>query len=431
MPIEITMPRLSDTMEEGTLIKWHVKAGDQVASGDVLADVETDKATMELQTYDDGTVASLAAGEGQTLAVGELILLLAEEGEDVQQAAGAAPASAATAEASSAAPAPAAPPDTAASVAHADPPAPPADGERRRFSPVARKIAEEHGLDPASLVGSGPDGRVIKRDVLAAIEGAAPPAAPGTPQAPPREAAPPASASLQSRTVTLSTMRKAIARRLLESKTTIPHYTVTLTVLMDPLMALRKTINEQLEAEGVKLSVNDFIVKATALSLVRHPMINSSWAADGVHLFGQVNVGVAVALPTAEDGSGGGLVVPVIRDANEKTLRRINADTKAVAKKARSGGLSSQDMADGTFTVSNLGMYGVEHFEAIINPPQAAILAVGGAIRKALVRDGQVVVGHEMSCTLSADHRIVDGAMAAEFLQTLRGYLESPAAMLV
>ncbi len=471
MSIEITMPRLSDTMEEGTLIKWHVKEGDKVNSGDVLADVETDKATMELQSYDDGIVAQLALSEGETVPVGQRMLLLAEEGEsieDVVKTAGGgtvAPQPELSKKQTPPAPAPtvsrkslvedassgsttdiaasggavtttAAPNQTAAPSLADTKPASVSD-DRVRISPLARRIAEEHGVDLAGLRGSGPDGRIIKRDILAAIE-----TQPN--EARPNEMAPsagfdkPVSASVPQpqpfeqataqTTIPLTNMRKTIARRLVESKTTIPHFTVSLIVDMDPLAQLRAPLNSQLKDQGVKLSVNDFIVRACAVSLLEHPVINSSWSDAGIVQHGVVNVGVAIALP---EDKGGGLVVATIRDTTGKGLRQIGEETRALAQKARTQGLSLEEMSDGTFTISNLGMFGVEHFEAIINPPQAAILAVGAAIEKPVVRGGQIVVGHEMTITLSADHRVVDGAAAAQFLQTLRGHLENPASMLV
>jgi pyruvate dehydrogenase E2 component (dihydrolipoamide acetyltransferase) len=223
-------------------------------------------------------------------------------------------------------------------------------------------------------------------------------------------------------------MRKTIAKRLLESKTTIPHFTVTLSVNMDPLMTLRQTLNAQLESQGVKLSVNDFVVRASALALLQHPAVNSSWTEGGIQQHGTVNIGVAVALP---EDKGGGLVVPVLFDAQNKGLRSISSETRALAQKARETGLSPEQMSNGTFTISNLGMMGVEHFEAIINPPQAAILAVGAALQKPVVRDSQIVIGQEMSLTLSGDHRVIDGAVGATFLNTLKTLLENPAVLLV
>jgi pyruvate dehydrogenase E2 component (dihydrolipoamide acetyltransferase) len=450
MPIEITMPRLSDTMEEGTLVKWRVKAGDEVASGDHLADVETDKATMELQAFDDGKVASVAVQEGQTVPVGSVILVLAEEGESLEDAAGAVQGAseqgsgALKSKASGGASggggtAVAAPPATqTATSAPGSTPAPggapdDSEGRRQRVSPVARKIAEEHGINLSGITGSGPDGRVIKRDVQAAIEGGGTAAQvaearSAKPQAAAAPSAPVAAVGLESKTITLSGMRKTIARRLVESKTTVPHFQVTVSINMDPLMELRKTINAQLEAQGVKLSVNDFIVRATALSCVSHPVANSSWNGDTIVQHGTVNVGVAVSLPAER---GGGLVVPVIRDAQSKGLRQISDDTKRLAKKARETGLTPEEMGEGTITLSNLGMYGVDQFTAIINPPQSVIVAVGGAIEKPVVRDGQIVIGHEMCATLSGDHRVIDGAQGAEYLGTFKQLLENPAALLV
>ncbi|MEX0653188.1 MAG: pyruvate dehydrogenase complex dihydrolipoamide acetyltransferase [Phycisphaeraceae bacterium] len=446
MAITVPMPRLSDTMEEGTLVKWHVQVGDEVSAGDHLADVETDKATMELQAFDDGKVARLAVEEGNTVPVGELILVLAEEGESVEEAAkaegdgggGEAPkqqeAEPSEQRQETAASGQAAVAQEADAQRTQKQAGAPSDA-RLRVSPLARKIAEEHGLDLSQVDGSGPDGRIIKRDVLRAVEqqagGEAAPSAKSAGQAKQAPAAPaPAvgGATLEARSVSLSSMRKTIAKRLVESKTTIPHFTVSMGIDMDPLLSLRKTLNAQLESQGVKLSVNDFITRAAALACVQHPLVNASWNGDTIEVAGTVNVGIAVALP---EERGGGLVVPVLRDVQNQGLRAISEQTRKLAKKARETGLSADEMGGGTFTISNLGMYGVEHFEAIINPPQAAILAVGGAIEKPVVRDGQIVVGHEMTATLSADHRVIDGAIAAEYLQTLKQMLENPAGLLV
>ena len=449
MPIEITMPRLSDTMETGSILKWNVSEGDAVTAGDAVADIETDKATMEMQVYDDGTLAKILVAEGQTVEVGTPIAVLAEADEDPQEVAAAVtvrPGAAqvverpegdqAAAATPAAIPAPAA---EAASTAPPSPQAPPdttADG-RTRVSPVARRLADEHGLDIRGLAGSGPGGRIIKRDVLAALAAAeetaaaiVPSVAVPVPHAPAEIAVPlpPLARGLEPRRVPLSNMRQTIARRLVESKTTIPHYQVTVTFNMDPLLELRRMLNDQLVGQGVKLSVNDFLVRGCALVIGRHPEFNASWAGDSIEIHGQINVGVAIALPAER---GGGLVVATIRDADHKTLREISIETRQLAGKARTRGLSPEEMADSTFTLSNLGMFGVDHFTAIINPPNSAILAVGAAQERPVVRDGQIVVGREMSATLSLDHRVIDGALAAQFLESLAGLIENPATLLV
>ena len=457
MPVEVTMPRLSDTMERGTIVAWNVKEGQKVAAGDVLGDIETDKATMELQNFDDGVVAAILTPVGQTIEVGKTILVLAEKNEDPAEikakyasGTGAAPkAEPRKAEAASSGGASPPPRHEAApaATAVAEPPAngahshghPPAHGSDRIFaSPLARKVAEERGIDLASIRGSGPSGRIIRADVEAATAapaGRAPQAAAAgkglvTPVGPSPEPMRMAAGALESRLVPLNNMRGTIARRLVESKTTIPHYQVTVTVAMDRLLGLRAQLNEQLGDQGVKLSVNDFLVRACALAMHQHPFINASWGKDGqsIQLHGRVNVGVAVALSA---DAGGGLVVATLRDADRMGLRQISQDTKALAEKARSKGLTIDEMSDSTFTISNLGMFGVEHFTAIINPPNSAILAVGGAIQKPVVRDGQIVVGHEMQMTMSSDHRVIDGAMAAQYLATVRKFLENPATLLV
>lgn len=452
MPIEVTMPRLSDTMEQGTIVAWNVKEGDAVASGDTLGDIETDKATMELQSFDDGTVAAILLEPGHTVEVGALILVIAEEGEDAatikaQYASGKAagsgaaePAAAAASAASGHATATTA--STSAAPAHAtsNGPSPSTthpssnghtNGDSRIFaSPLARKIAAERGVDLAGLHGSGPSGRIVRRDVESAgATHAAPPRSQAAAPAP----LPAMGAALEARTIGLSNMRATIAKRLVESKQTVPHYQVTLAVNMDPLIDLREQLNAQLESQKVKLSVNDFLVRACALAIHQHPYINCSWGSDGKSLIQHphINIGVAIALPVHEDGTGGGLVVATLRDADQVGLRIISSETRRLAKKAREKGLSIDEMSDATFTISNLGMYGVEHFTAIINPPNAAILAVGAAVEKPVVRDGKIVVGHEMQMTISSDHRVIDGAMAAQYLQTVKQLLEAPASLLV
>jgi pyruvate dehydrogenase E2 component (dihydrolipoamide acetyltransferase) len=506
MPIEMKMPRLSDTMEVGTVVKWNVKPGQKVRSGDVVADIETDKATMELQSFDDGTVAALSVQEGQSVPVGTTIMVLAEAGESPEGLQGAAPdrpaAPAARPTAAAAPPATAPPPAGAAPAPAAAPPAPatpaapapPANGHDRIFaSPLARKIAEEHRLDLAGIHGTGPSGRITRRDVEAAIGalGAtgprpATPAAAGLRQVAPQPAPeasrlagltaapvpgtalPAPAAALAARTIPLSNMRATIARRLVQSKATIPHYQVTVSARMDALLALRAQLNDQLTGHGVKLSVNDFLVRACALAIHEHPFINSRWM-DGaaalqsgalqtgalqpgahprtsagpdtgpsIQLLPDINIGVAIALPVDPQAlTGGGLVVATLRNADRLGLRQISAMTRALSDKARTRGLTIDEMADATFTISNLGMYGVDHFTAIINPPNTAILAVGAAAERPVVEtnpatgEKRLAIGHEMAMTLSSDHRVIDGAMAAQFLATVREFLEKPATLLV
>ena len=465
MPIEITMPRLSDTMEQGTVVSWHVKVGDSVASGDVIADIETDKATMELQSFDDGTMAKLAVGEGEQVDVGTIIAVLAEEGEDVAKAAASAGASSGAKSASGGSAMADGGSDreslssSTSATAVAEPPTATTSGDsssthtansngtassngRVFASPLARKIAEESGVNLGSIAGSGPSGRIVKKDVEAAIAGggtgaSAASSKPTGAASAPALTLPPAGASLEARTVAINNMRTTIAKRLVESKQTIPHYQVTVSARMDAVDTLRGQLNEQLAPQGVKLSVNDFIVRASAMAMHEHPFVNSSWVEGkqpSIQIHGNVNIGVAVALP---EERGGGLVVATIRDADRQGLRFISAETKRLAKKAREKGLSIEDMSDSTFTISNLGMFGVDHFTAIINPPNAAILAIGRAAEKPFIEyddatgEPTLVVGSEMSMTMSSDHRIIDGAMAAQYLQSVKRYLENPATLLV
>jgi pyruvate dehydrogenase E2 component (dihydrolipoamide acetyltransferase) len=452
MPIELTMPRLSDTMEAGTVIKWNVKEGDSVKSGAVVADIETDKATMEMPCFDDGRIAALLVEPGKQVKVGTTIALLALEGEDVATVkAGGAKSGGAAAAAPAAKPAPAAAPAPAAKPAPAPMPTPTpvsqtetrhgmeefaADGPRMRVSPVARRMAEEHGVDIRTVAGTGPGGRVIKRDVEMAIENKsarasaaiAPAQALAVSTGGVQTPSAPLALSLPGRDVALTGMRQTIARRLVESKTTIPHYQVTMKFDMDRLIEMRANYNEKLKSSGVKLSVNDFLVRACALAMAEHPYFNASFAGDHVRIHEVVNIGVAISLP---EEKGGGLVVGVIKDADHKSLRQISADTKTLAEKARTKGLSVQDMSDATFTISNLGMFGVEHFTAIINPPNSAILACGAAVQQPVVRDGRLVVGTQMQATLSLDHRVIDGAMAAQYLASLKEFIEEPETLVV
>ena len=456
MSIEVTMPRLSDTMQAGTIVRWAVKEGSKVKSGEVVADIETDKATMELPVYDEGVLAYLAAPEGKQVPVGTLIAVIATKGEDAaavkaKYAAGGAAASAAPKQAAggaaggAAAAAVAGTPKAAvtapAGTALLDAPSAGGsnghhDGGRIFASPLAKKIAAETGVSLAGIQGTGPSGRIVRKDVEAALAGGtttkeAHGLQPVAVRIPPTTL-PPAGSSLTGRIVPLNNMRRTIARRLVESKTTVPHYQVTVEVAMDALMDLRKQLNEQLADRGVKLSVNDFLVRACALAMHKHPFVNSRWVGpagqENIELLGDVNIGVAIAL---DESKGGGLVVATVRHADQIGLRQISSTSKALSDKARSKGLTLDEMADSTFTISNLGMFGVDHFTAIINPPNAAILAVGAAIQKPVVRDNQVVPGWVMSMTMSSDHRIIDGAMAAAYLNTVKGYLEKPATLLV
>ena len=448
MAIEITMPRLSDTMEQGTVVSWNVKEGDAVSAGDVLGDIETDKATMELQCFDDGVVAGIMLGEGETVSVGSLIMVLAEEDEDAgavkSQFAG---------RGAAAATAPVVAVAAGGSTVVAEPPAQTASGTgavitngaaggggRVFASPLAKKIAAEQGIDLRGVTGTGPSGRVVKKDV----EGA-PRVERGVAASPVATRGLPVTAiesgggsgmmmespgGLVAQTVALNNMRRTIATRLVQSKQTVPHYQVTVTARMDALLDLRKRLNEQLGGQGVKLSVNDFLVRACALAMHQHPFVNASWGEDGASIVqhGAVNVGVAVAL---SEERGGGLVVATLHDADRMGLRQISTRTKEMAGKARERGLSIEEMEGSTFTISNLGMFGVEHFTAIINPPNSAILAVGAAVKKPVVEGDEIVVGHEMQMTMSSDHRVIDGAMAAAYLKTVREMLEAPATLLV
>jgi pyruvate dehydrogenase E2 component (dihydrolipoamide acetyltransferase) len=454
MPIEVTMPRLSDTMQQGTIVKWNVKEGQKVKTGDTIADIETDKATMELQSFDDGTVAKILVPQGQQVAVGTLMMVLATQGEDAASVAANAKAGtpARAQQAAGASGGAAAKGGTTvldAPTSHANG-RPPTSGNDRVFaSPLARKIADEAGLDLSRVHGSGPGGRIVRKDVEEAMAGApgspALRAGPSTRPSTPSMLAPtPAPEGRGTKRIPVSTMRRIIAQRLAESKGTIPHYQVTFDVDMQPLMALRTQLNDQLAQQGVKLSVNDFLVRACALAMLQHPYINSRWsegalsassgsnsATPEIEYLPAINVGVAIALPVHDDGTGGGLVVATLRNADQMGLRQISAQTKALSEKARAKGLAPNEMSDATFTISNLGMFGVAHFNAIINPPNTAILAVGAAIEKPVVKNGHVVPGLVMSMTMSSDHRVIDGAMAAQYLSTVKAYLEKPATLLV
>lgn len=430
MPIFIDMPRLSDTMQEGTLVKWSVKVGDKVGASSVIGDVETDKATMELQVFDEGTIAKLCIEAGQTVPIGTIIAVIAVAGESVEAAA------AAPLPSGAAAPAPAPKKEEVAPVAAAAPAAAPqaqVSLDDLKISPLAKKIASQNQVNLSGVEGSGPGGRIIRRDVLKAAQaGPAAPVAPVAIAAPaPAKAFTPAPVSaltgtLQAKSIPLSNMRKTIAKRLVESKQSVPHFQVSVAVRMDAL----QTTRAQLASQGIKFSVNDFITRAIAIATSRHPAVNSSWNVNTIEQHGTVNVGVAISLPAEK---GGGLVVATIKDAHTKGVRQISDEVKALAAKAREKGLTPAEMEGSTITLSNLGMpqYGVVQFNPIVNLPNAAIIGVGAALEQPVVENGKIVVGTVMNATLSGDHRVIDGAQGAEFLTTLKGLLENPAALLV
>ncbi len=431
----IEMPKLSDTMTVGTLVKWLKKEGDAVKTGDMLAEVETDKATMELESFFDGTLLSIFVKEGSQVPLGAPLCAIGKAGEKVDAPASAAPAPAAAApKAEEAKPAPALAEAKAAPEAKARPSAPaaspapapsaaPETGGRVKISPLARKVAEEKGINPAGIAGSGPGGRIVRADVLAAASGGAKKA--GAPA--PSSGTSPGMAKgpiQEDKVVQVSNIRGIIAKRLVESKTQIPHFYLDIEVDAGPLLDLRTQLNSALEKDGVKLSVNDFVLKASAEALRRVPAVNCSWEGTAIRHHPAAHVSFAVAM---EDG----LITPVIRDAHMKTIFAISTEAKALGKRARDKKLAPAEFTGGTFCVSNLGMMGIDRFCAIINPPNAAILAVGTTVRKPVVKGDQIVIGQRMTLTLSADHRVVDGAVGATYLAALRDLLEKPALLLI
>ena len=442
MAIDILMPALSPTMETGTLAKWNVAVGDTVRSGDVIAEIETDKATMEVEAVDEGVLAAILVESGaEGVAVGTAIARLAEDGESAADVAAApvvapepVPADPAPAEPAAAEPAPVAAPaamvpattTSATATLAATAPAtttPNIGGSRIFASPLARRIAGDGGVDLAALTGSGPHGRILRRDVEAAISapggkavstGATPagasasvvPASPGASHLEPN-----------------SQMRKIIADRLQQSKATAPHFYLTVDCEIDTLLESRRMMNDR-APEGVKISVNDLIIRAAAMALVKVPKANASWEGDNTRLFHHADIAMAVAVD-------GGLVTPVIWAAEQKGLAEIATTSRDLATRAREGRLAPEEFSGGSFTISNLGMYGIREFAAVINPPQGAILAVGAGEERPVVRDGQLAVATVMTVTLSADHRVVDGAVGAEWLQAFKGFIEAPVTMLL
>ncbi len=410
----VRMPKLSDTMTEGTVAAWHKKVGDKVKSGELLAEIETDKATMEFESFQDGVLLHIGVETGKTAPVDSILAILGNAGEDISALLNGS-AQPTTEPKSTAAsdikPVTTAVQSTAATViAQAEITA---DNTRVKASPLAKKIAEEKGIDIHLIAGTGDSGRIIKRD----IENYTPSASTSTI----------ASVALAHPGIekyteeNVSQMRKTIARRLAESKFTAPHFYLTMEIDMENAMKARKSIND---AGDAKISFNDMVVKATAMALRKHPKVNSSWRGDTIRYNEHVHIGVAVAVDE-------GLLVPVIRFANEKGLSQIGAEVKAFAEKAKTKKLQPADWEGNTFTISNLGMFGIEEFTAIVNPPDSCILAVGAIKSTPVVKNGQVVAGNVMKVTLSCDHRVVDGATGAAFLQTLKAYLENPVMMLV
>jgi pyruvate dehydrogenase E2 component (dihydrolipoamide acetyltransferase) len=448
MPTEILMPALSPTMEEGTLAKWLVKEGDEVSSGDLLAEIETDKATMEFEAVDEGTIGKILIEAGtEGVKVNTPIAVLLEEGEDASDidSAKPAPKTRTDEKAEEKTPddgaKPAAPKAEKGSDAPADAPAKapaaPTDekGERVFASPLARRIAAQKGLDLTQVTGSGPRGRIVKADVEAekpqdtaaekpqeAREGAKAPAAAAA--GPDAETVKALYADRETEEIKLDGMRKIVAARLTEAKQTIPHFYLRREIRMDALMSFRADLNKQLQARGVKLSVNDFIIKACALALQAVPDANAVWAGDRILRLKPSDVAVAVAVE-------GGLFTPVLKDAEMKSLSALSAEMKDLATRARDRKLAPGEYQGGSFAISNLGMYGIDNFDAVINPPHGAILAVGAGVRKPVVgKDGEVTTATVMSVTLSVDHRVIDGALGAKLLQQIVKNLENPMLML-
>jgi pyruvate dehydrogenase E2 component (dihydrolipoamide acetyltransferase) len=425
----IDMPKLSDTMTVGTLVKWLKKEGDAVKSGTMLAEIETDKATMELESFFDGTILKIYAPAGSQVAIGAPLCVIGKAGEIVPNVPApvapkpvlkddTAPATATTA----AAPTPSLLTPVVQPVVHPEIPSTP--GQRIRISPLAKKLAAEKNIDPGRIKGSGPGGRIVREDVIAEEK-----SGPSKTVASAASFGPTASLLAkgpiqEEKLVPVSNIRGIIAKRLVESKTQIPHFYLDIEVDAGPLLELRQQLNTALEKDGVKLSVNDFILKACAEALRRVPAVNCSWEGTAVRHHSAAHVSFAVAI---EDG----LITPVVRDAHLKTVFAISSEAKSLAKRAKDKKLAPNDFTGGTFCVSNLGMMGIDRFSAIINPPNAAILAVGTTVKKPVAKNDQIVIGQRMALTLSTDHRVVDGAVGAQFLAALRQLLESPALLLI
>jgi pyruvate dehydrogenase E2 component (dihydrolipoamide acetyltransferase) len=437
MATKIVMAQLSPTMEEGKLVEWKVKEGDQVEAGDILAEVETDKANMDIEALHGGVVRALLVTDGDVVAVGALIGVIADADEDISALLESAPLPSSAPAAEDAAPVQPEVPSEPAPAEPAPPepapaeqaPAPtdaattnvqtPRTSGRIKVSPVARRMAQAAGLDLAVMSGTGPGGRIIKGDVEAAIATGAKPAAvaTGTAADAPRAMAPVGTPRLEDQRIELSMMRKAIAKRLVQSIGPIPHFFLTTEIDMGRALDMRKSLNDRL-SEG-KVGVNDMLIKVVAEALTRHPEINASFEGDAIRRHGSVDIGIAVALPD-------GLITPVLRDADRKGLLQISVESADLVARGRIRRLTPEEYQGATFTISNLGMMDIDEFTAIINPPEAAILAIGQTVEKPVVEDGEVVVRRRMRVTMSCDHRVIDGAMGAAFLQTLRAMLENP-----
>ncbi len=428
------MPKLSPTMETGVISQWLVKVGDTVKEGDTLADIETDKATMPMKSYDDGTIVHLDQPAGAEVALGQRVMVLAKKGEDPKQvvaslglgkAGGDAPKPTGSDEASASTPKIAAVAEHSngnGDQAHVGSAGTVTSGERTKVSPLARKIASAAQVDLHLVKGSGPGGRVIRRDVESFLQ--APVAAVKEPAKPSTPSAPPAAAPLAAQRIPHTRMRKTIAQRMLQAKQTAPEIHLTIDIRADRLSAAREDLNRRLTKEGIKLSLGDFVTKGVALALRKHPALNASYETDAIVRHGEVNLGIAVALPE-------GLIVPVLHRADTLGLREIRQQSEGLAAAARAGKLTGEQLAGSTFTISNLGMFGIKQFDAILNMPEVGILAVGAAEKRPVVEGNSLIIGTVMSVTLTADHRAVDGATAAEFLQTLKLLLEEPTAMLL
>ncbi len=435
MAIELKMPALSPTMEEGTLAKWLVKEGDEVQAGDIMAEIETDKATMEFEAVDEGVIAKILVPEGtDEVAVGTVIAMLAEEGEDpanVEAPSGDAepakkpakeetPAKAEQPEKDSApapspppAPAPPSPPPAESEA----PPAPVKGGERIKASPLARRLADQHGVDLAALSGSGPKGRIVKADIEAAVEKGVPAAAPSAPPAAVEPGDIPHTAEK------LSNMRKTIARRLTEAKQTVPHIYLTVDIHLDPLLKLRGELNASLEAREIKLSVNDLLIKALAQALMQVPKCNVSFADDQLISYHRADISVAVSVPN-------GLITPIIASADTKSVSAISTEMRELAGRAKEGKLQPHEYQGGTASISNMGMFGIKQFDAVINPPQGMIMAIGAGEKRPHVLNDSLQIATVMSATGSFDHRAIDGADGAQLMQVFKQIVENPLGML-